>query len=147
MSPTGERTDPHAAFRFAVQIDGIDEAYFSECDLPSLEVDVHEQKEGGYNTGVHLLPGPVKAGRITLRRGLVTSSALLKWYQDVANGKLSDVEKAVTVVMYDSMQSKVMTLNFTRAYPTRWSGPSFRTGENAVAIETMELAFAEVSLV
>lgn len=146
MSPTGERTDPHAAFRFVVQIGGIDEAYFSECDLPSLEVDVHEQKEGGYNTGVHLLPGPVKAGRITLRRGLVTSSALLKWYHDVASGKLSDVEKAVTVVMYDSMQRKVMSLNFTRAYPTRWSGPSFRTGENAVAIETMELAFAEVSL-
>ena len=61
MTATGEREDAHPAFRFVVDA-GDAEISFTECTLPSLEVDVLEQKEGGYNQGVHLLPGPVKPG-------------------------------------------------------------------------------------
>ncbi len=136
----------HAAFSFAVQIgndkDGI-HAIFSECTLPSLEVDVLEQKEGGYNGGVHLLPGPVKSGRITLKRGVTQSSELLKWYQAVASGDTKSAWRNVTVVMYDSQSRPVLRLNFVRAYPVKWSGPSFRTADNSIAIETLELVFAE----
>jgi phage tail-like protein len=146
MAPTGNRPDPHAAYRFAVQIEGINEAVFCECTLPALEVELHEQKEGGYNHGVHQLPGRVKAGRITLKQGLAQSNELLKWYQQVLGGAPDEAQKQVSVVMYDSMLAEVMRLNFTRAYPVKWSGPSFKTSESAVAIETLELAFAEVSL-
>lgn len=146
MAPTGGRIEAHAAFRFAVELGGGEEAIFTECTLPSLEVDVHEQKEGGYNKGVHLLPGPVKAGRITLKRGLTKSSALLKWYGDVASGKAQNAERNVSVVMYDSQLNEVMRLDFVRAYPVKWSGPTFRTSESTIAIETLELAFAEVEV-
>lgn len=146
MPQSGQRIEPHATFRFSVQIDGIDEAVFSECSLPDLEVDVEEQKEGGYNTGTHQLPGPVKASRITLKRGVTESNQLLNWYRDVASGNLSEAERQVSVVMYDSTLSEIMRWNFVRAYPAKWSGPAFNTGENAVAIETLELVFAEVSL-
>jgi phage tail-like protein len=128
-----------------VQIGGIDEAIFSECMLPPLEVDVLEQQEGGYNTGVHLLPGPVKSGRITLKRGVAQSNELLKWYRDVATGNLQQASRQVSVVMYDSKLSEIMRWNFERAYPVKWTGPTLNAGENAIAIEALELAYAEVS--
>jgi len=146
MASTGERIEAHAAFRFAVQFGGSEQAVFTECTLPSLEVDVHEQKGGGYNKGVHLLPGPVKAGRITLKRGVTQSSELLKWYSDVASGNAQKAERNVSVIMYDSEQNEVMRLDFSRAYPVKWAGPTFRTADSAVAIETLELAFAEVEV-
>ena len=146
MTSTGERVEAHAAFRFAVEFGGKEQAVFTECTLPSLEVDVLEQKEGGYNTGVHLLPGPVKAGRITLKRGVTKGSELLQWYRDVANGNVSKAMRNVSVVMYDAEANEVMRLDFARAYPAKWTGPTFRTADSAVAVETLELAFAEVEV-
>jgi phage tail-like protein len=146
MASTGKRIDTHSAFRFAVQIGGIDEAIFSECSLPTLEVQVHEQKEGGYNSGTHLLPGPVKPGRIVLKRGLAQSNELLDWYREVANGNVADAEKQVSVVMYNSMLEELMRWNFERAYPVKWTGPAFKTSDSVLAIETLELAFAMVAI-
>jgi phage tail-like protein len=121
----------HAAFNFVVQLDGIQNAVFSECTLPTLEVDFHEQKEGGYNTGVHVLPGPVKAGRLTLKRGLVKSNELLKWYCDVASGTAKRARSHVSVIMYDGRQVEIMR---------------FKTADSAVAIETLELAFTDIQV-
>lgn len=146
MAATGNWGEAHGAYRFVVQLDGSAEAAFTECTLPSLEVDVLEQKEGGYNTGVHLLPGPVKAGRVTLKTGLTRSSKLLEWYRDVANNASKGTHRNVSVIMYDSEQQPVLRLNFTHAYPVKWSGPTFRTADSAIAIETLELAFAEVEM-
>jgi phage tail-like protein len=146
MASTGKRIETHSAFRFSVQIGGIDEAIFSECSLPTLEVQVHEQKEGGYNTGTHLLPGPVKPGRIVLKRGLAQSNELLDWYREVANGNVVDAEKQVSIVMYNSMLEELMRWNFERAYPVKWTGPAFKTSDSMLAIETLELAFAMVAI-
>jgi phage tail-like protein len=144
MAQTGQRVEAHAGFRFVVNIGGIDGAVFSECTLPSLEVEIHEQKEGGYNTGVHMLPGRVKSGRITLKHGVARSNELLTWYGQVANGQAKQAERQVSVIMYDSTaKTEVMRLNFERAYPARWTGPAFNAAESAVAVETLELAFAE----
>ncbi len=142
MSGTGATIEAHGAFRFAVKT-GDAEANFTECTLPSLEVDVLEQKEGGYNHGVHLIAGPVKPGRLTLKRGVAKSNELLKWYFDVARGDRKKAERNVSVIMFDSMGKEVMHLEFVKAYPVKWTGPSFKASDSTVAIETLELAFAE----
>lgn len=141
---TGQRIEAHGAFHFIVQL-GDGEAFFTECTLPTLEVDVLEQKEGGHNTGVHLLPGPVKAGRITLKRGVTRSSELLKWYRDVASGKVKEAVRNISVVLCDSQAKEILRLDFTGAFPVKWSGPAFKAGDSTLAIETLELAFAEVA--
>jgi len=142
---TGERIEVHSAFRFVVDLGG-EQACFSECTLPNLEIDVTEQREGGYNTGVHLLPGPVKAGRITLRRGVCRSSQILEWYRQVATGKVKEATRNVSVTVLDMQLQPVLRLDFLRAYPVKWSGPTLKTSDSAVAIETLELAFAEVQV-
>ncbi len=144
MANTGQRTEAHASFHFTVKINDIDGAVFNECTLPPLEVETLEQKEGGYNSGVHLLPGRVKAGRITLKSGVAKSNALLKWYKDVVNGQLKPAKLDINMV--DAKGEKVMSLSFSDAYPVKWSGPALKTSESTVAIETLELAFADFSL-
>ena len=141
-----DRPEGHPAFRFAVQIDGVGEAAFTECTLPALEVDVHEEKEGGFNTGAHLLPGRVKRGSVTLKRGLTTSSELLRWYSDVMQGQLSSTRKQVSIVLYNSTGQQVMRWDFTGAYPNKWSGPALNASTNNIAIETLELSFESVTV-
>ena len=143
---SGQRTELHAAFRFAVQIDGITEAVFTECTLPSLEVEVHQQMEGGLNNAVHQLPGRVRAGKITLKRGIATSSDLLGWYVDVAQGKISDSQRKVSVVMYDSLSEEVLRWNFEDVFPSKWTGPSFTSGSDQIAIETLELSYQSLDV-
>jgi phage tail-like protein len=133
----------YAAFSFSVELGNGARALFSECTLPSLEVDVLERKEGGFNEGAHLLAGPVKAGRVTLKRGVTQSSELLQWYRAVATGNPRTAERNITIVMYDAQGQPVLRLNFERAYPVKWSGPSFRSSDSSIAIEALELAFTE----
>lgn len=140
------RVEAHPAFRFAVQIDGVTEAVFTECTLPTLEVEVHEQKEGGLNNAVHQLPGRIKAGKITLKRGITHSSVLLAWYMDIARGKIEDSKRQVSVVMYDSTAEELLRWNFEQVYPTKWTGPSFGSGKSEIAIEALELAFQAVDV-
>jgi len=142
----GQRAETHAAFRFAVQIDGITEAVFTECTLPALEVEVHEQPEGGLNNAVHQIPGRIRGGKITLKRGLTSSSDLLSWYMDVAQGQIEASQREVSIVMYDSTASEIMRWNFAKAFPSKWSGPSLSSGSNQVAIETLELSYRSVDV-
>jgi len=144
---TGLPAEAHPAFRFLVQVDGVGDVYFTECTLPPLEVDLDEQKEGGFNTGTHWLPGPVKAGRITLKGGITHRQEFLHWYRDVFAGHPGRAIRNITVTMLDSLQTPVFALNFTRAFPYKWSGPTLRSDDNSIAIETLELAFAEVVIV
>ena len=148
MSPgaTGARPEAHPAFRFVVQIDDVDEAVFTECTLPSLEVEVEEEKEGGFNIGTHLLPGRVRRGTVTLKRGLTTSSALLSWYKDVMMGLVIEARREVSVVLYDSEGSAVMRWDFHGVYPHKWSGPTLTTGSTELAIESLELSFESVEV-
>ena len=140
------RLDPYASFRFVVEIEGVSQATFTQCTLPTLEVEVEEQKEGGFNTGTHLLPGRVRKGTITLKRGLVTSSELLQWYADVMQGNLDKARRSVSVVLYDAIGDEVMRWDFTGVFPHKWSGPTLNAASNEVAIETLELSFESVSV-
>lgn len=143
---SSQRTEVHAAFRFAIQIDGITEAVFTECTLPSLEIDVTQQMEGGLNNAVHQIPGRVKVGKITLKRGITTASDLLTWYVDLAQGKIEDSERKVSVVMYDSLSEEVLRWNFQKAFPSKWSGPTFASATSQVAIETLELSYLSMDV-
>lgn len=139
-----ERPDAHPAFRFAVQIDGLAEAHFTECTLPALEVEVEEQKEGGFNAGTHLLPGRVRKGTLTLKRGLVTASDLLQWYADVMQGQLAKARRQVSITLLDSEGEPVLRWDFAGAFPSKWSGPELSAGSTTIAVESLELSYESV---
>jgi phage tail-like protein len=140
MPSVGQLLEVNLAYRFTVVIDSISYAAFTECTLPSLQVETFEIKEGGQNTFVHKLPVRVNAGTVSFKHGITRTGELLRWYMQVLNGDMASATRDVSVVVYDEMRAPLFVFSFRRAYPIKWSGPSLRAGDSAVAIEELELA-------
>jgi phage tail-like protein len=131
--------EPHAAFRFAVEIGSKIEAVFTECKLPDIEIETQEIKEGGLNTHTHFLPGRRKGHKFTLKNGVGHGENLWKWtLEGLYNGKVS--RQNVTIILYNVKHDEIMRWNLIKAFPIKWTGPQLNTGENAVALQTLELA-------
>lgn len=138
----------HPGFRFVVDIDGKPAGAFTECTLPTLEWEIEVVKEGGLNGYVHQLPGRRKSAKLTLKNGVGTS-VLLKWYLTMleAGGVMDQFERrSVTVSMLDSHLAPVMRWHMEEAYPMKWSGPSLKTDDNSIAIQTLELVCNAISI-
>ncbi len=135
--------DAHSAHRFVVEIAGEKLAAFTECTLPNLEIELQEIQEGGQNEYVHALPVRRKSGRVTLSRVLTGDATLLKWYKQILAGDLSDAAKTIAIVMFDSTGKEVARWNFQRAIPVKWTGPTLKSDQGAIAIEKLELVVHE----
>jgi len=134
-----------AAFRFVVAIDGNPLGAFTECTLPTIEWEVEEVKEGGLNTYVHQLPGRRKSTRITLKNGVGIASDLLVWYIKTMDEEFS--RRRVTVTLLNSLFIPIMVWHIEDAYPLKWTGPQLKTSDNSIAIQTLELACGEITVV
>jgi phage tail-like protein len=132
------QSEVQAACRFYVEIGGQPQAVFTEVTGLQLEMQVTEYQEGGNNGFIHRLPGPVKVGNITLKRGLTSSNELFKWCMEVVSRQVS--RQHVSVLMFDSTGQTVVRWNFRNAYPVKWVGPQFSAVGTTAAIETLELA-------
>jgi phage tail-like protein len=141
---TGQRVDPFATFKFHVEIGDIKEAAFSECSGLEISTEVFEYQEGGLNEFAHKLPGRTKHSNVTLKRGFAVSNELYKWYQEMEQNLLTGrpiTRKQVSITLYSTADHKLVTSwTLNDAFPVKWVGPTFKAGEAAVAIETLELA-------
>src|SRR3989304_7790520 len=141
MTRTGTPPEAYATYMFKVSIGGQEVAIFTECTGPSLEMEVYEYQEGGLNSFVHRLPGRWKVGNITLKHGITKSDYLWKWCQKAVFGALEPKNVSVTLChVKDGQAETMMAWNFRNAYPVKWSSPTFKADENAIAIGTLELA-------
>ena len=130
----------HAACRFYVQIgDGSKQikALFTEVSGLQVEMQTMEYQEGGTNTFVHRLPGPLKVSNVTLKHGLTKSNQFVNWCLSLPP-KMD--RRNVTIVMYDSAGSWVARWHYRNAYPVKWVGPTFTADGTAIAIESLEIA-------
>jgi phage tail-like protein len=128
------RNDPFPTYAFCVLVDGFEAAQFSECSGLEMTVKFDEVREGGENGFVHKLPGRIEYGNLVLKHGMPRGGELQKWC-------MRRDRRKVTVQLVDQKNlTPVMQWVFDDAYPVKWSGPSFKASENAIAIETLELA-------
>jgi phage tail-like protein len=80
---------------------------------------------------------------VVLRRALTGSRELFDWRQRIAAGE-RDV-RSVTIRQLSGPGGRVVNAwRLARAWPCRWSGPSFDALQTAVALEEIELAFDEI---
>ena len=138
--------EPIATFRFGVAVGNNRDfvGMFTECKLPDVEWEIQELKEGGRNDYIHQLPGQRKASRVTLKHGLTKQFILLDWYSQMMSENFQDYMKTVTISLVDSQGHTVMTWNLQNAYPVKVTWPELKTGDNTVAIQTLELACGRV---
>jgi phage tail-like protein len=147
MTSTVHR-DPYTQHHFGVEIAGVVGAMFDEVSGLSAKMDVFEVKEGGLNGYTHRLPGRVSHGNITLKWGSVYSTALYDWYTDVVskNDKRTEM-KNISILQFDQKRDEVRRWNLTGAFPVDWKGPAFNAGTSALAVESIEIAFSNLTLV
>ena len=150
QTKTAQRIDPFATFKFHVEIGDIKEAAFSDCSGLEMATDVFEYQEGGLNEYSHKFPGRIKLSNVTLKRGFAISNELYMWYlemeQDLLTGN-SITPRQVTITLYSTAtQEDSMRWTLNDAFPVKWGGPAFKTGEAAVAIESLEFAHHGITL-
>lgn len=133
-----------AAFRFVVVVDGRPVGAFTECTPPTIEWEVEQLKEGGVNTFVRQLPGPRKPSNISLKNGIGIVSELLLWYRSAMNEKFS--RRTVTITLLDSLMIPIMVWHIEDAFPLRWSVPQLQTDSNTAAVQSLELACGEITI-
>ena len=136
------RATANAAFRFVVSIEGEGQAAFTECTLPTVELDVESVKEGGLNTFVHQLPAQRKPAKLSLLNG-VGKSSLFDWFLESMEG--TPTRKNITVSLLNAEKEAVMIWHINNAFPTRWAGPKLESSSKTIAIQTLELACGEVT--
>ena len=144
FTKTAQIIDPFATFKFHVEIGNIIEAAFTECNGLEMSTEVFEYREGGENQFVHKFPTRTRVSNITLKRGFSTSNELYKWYKNMEEclrrGK-KFAYRQVTITLYSSVkQGSKARWTLNKAFPVKWVGPTFKSDEAAVAIETLELA-------
>src|SRR5690242_12382780 len=95
--------DTSVGHSFGLEVDGIVIKQISEVSGLKMEQDVIELKQ---NTGdgkyiIKKLPGPWKAGEVTLTRGLTGDNSFEKWVQSAQFGKMGDARKGGAIIVYD----------------------------------------------
>ena len=136
-------TQANPAFRFVVSIEGINQAVFTQCTLPTIEWEIEAVKEGGINTYVHQLPGRRKAATITLKNG-IGKTDLLEWY--FQGMKETFERKPLTVTLYNIQREPVVTVDVQEALPTKWTGPELKSDANTIAIQTLAFSCGEITV-
>jgi phage tail-like protein len=117
---------------------------FTECTGLDASMAIEDYMEGGENTYVHKFPGRISWGNITLKRGITLSEELWNWHYSFVQGK--GKRRDGLIVLQNELQMPLKTWVFKSGLPVKWTGPSFNASQNAVAIETMEIAHEGVKL-
>jgi phage tail-like protein len=137
-APAAPPLQPLMTFNFAVEVEGLLVGGFTRVEGLSGEVVVEDYREGGVNGYVHKLAGRTSFANLELRYGLTGVGMLWDWFAATTEGSIQ--RRNGTVMLLDQQRVPVMWWNFRNALPVRWSGPTFDASDDAIGIESLELA-------
>ena len=135
------RTDPLVGFHFTIEVSGKMTGFFTEVSGIGSENEVVEQKvvtEDGHQI-VKKIPGRMKWGDITLKRGITDAMDAYTWRKMVEDGDVAGARCNGTITMFDQMLQPVAQWDFTNAWPSKINGPAPKSDGNEVGIEEMTL--------
>lgn len=135
------RREAYGVYHFAVEIDGIQEAYFRSCSGLTSEAEVVPVQEGGLNTTEHKLIGRTKFSNLVLKQGFAGGSLWAKRQSVVNDDPGFKLERFNgTVIQFGPGQKRAHSWQFTNAWICKWEGPEFDASKNEISIETIEIA-------
>ncbi|WP_406661836.1 phage tail protein [Methanolobus sp. ZRKC3] len=134
-----DRNDPYRQFRFRIEIDGIGQAGFSECNFADTTTEPIEYREGNEPTVFRKLSGLTKYGNITLKWGITDSLDLYNWRQQVIDTGAEDARKNMSIILIDEAGSDKARWNIEQAWPSKYDPTDLSAKGNDVAIETLEI--------
>lgn len=138
--------NPPLAHRFGVfffaggLVPNILDFRFQKVSGISTEVTMHTVKEGGQNLFTHRLPDRVNYNNLVLERGYALGSPLvLEFNQAFAEFKFKPSN--VMVTLFGENGIPLGAWLYMKAYPVRWTVSDLNAQDNAIVIDTMELAY------
>ena len=134
-------SDALASYLFAIEIDSIEIAQFTEISGLVSEIDVIELKENTRDGKlvIHKSPGAMKPPTITLKRAKNSSKALWDWHEAMLQGKVSESRKNGSVILKSYDGTEVARYNFTNAWVSKVSTGTLKAGANEVLMEEASL--------
>jgi phage tail-like protein len=134
-------TDPLVSFHFSLEVQGAVTGFFTEISGLGSETEIVEHKvvtPTGQEV-IQKIPGRLKWGEITLKRGVTAEMDMWKWRKLVEDGKISDARKNGSIVMYDEALKEIARWNFTNGWPSKVNGPQLQADSNAYGVEELTI--------
>lgn len=157
VQANGRNSEILTAHRFylALALDGQKDAdaYFLECQGFRRTQDVIEICEVTSQSGVNQqsqglpvrtkIPGNVKSGNITLRRGMTNSTDIWNWFEKIERGEWSKQRKLVSLSIYNQASQEVARFELAGAWATTYKIADVNARSTEIEIEEVEVAFEE----
>lgn len=134
------RIDPLRNFRFRLEIDGIQQAGFSEVAIGETTTDAVDYREGADPAHVRKLSGLTKYGNITLKWGVTESVELFNWHKAIVAGQIAKNRKQVAISVLDEAGAPKARFVVSEAWPIKYDPSDLNGKGNEVFIELLELA-------
>jgi phage tail-like protein len=135
--------EPALSLTYKCTIDGIIPlGTWSKIEGLGFAYDVQDYREGGVNSYVHKIVGPVKYDNVRLSRPVDSDSTLI--YIWLTANLIKIVPQTMSITALDSAGKEVTTWNLAGVVPVKWQGPSLDIFGNQVAMETLEIAYTEM---
>lgn len=134
-----------ASQRFILEVDGVSIGTFTEVSGLNVEISTERIEEGGQNHFVHQRPGRITWPNIVLKRGVVDDDNLFRWFAKTSGdgyagegSKLAMLSGAITLIT--DAGDRLRSWSIDRAFPVKWSGPSFAVSSTDIPSEELEIA-------
>jgi phage tail-like protein len=62
-----------------------------------------------------------------------------QWRESIVQGKMSDARKNISITMLDRSYKPVGIWHFTNAWPSKVSGPTFKSDDNNFGVEEVTI--------
>ena len=133
--------DPLLGFNFLLELEGTIAGYFTECSGVGSEHEIVEHKvvDSQGHEVVRKIPGRLKWTDVTLKRGVTSDLQIWEWRDQVVKGQVKDARKNATITMLDREYNAVARWHFTNAWPSKVTGPSFKSDDNNIGVEEVAL--------
>jgi phage tail-like protein len=130
--------DPFRSFRFRVEIDGINQAGFTDVSGIDTSIEAIDYRVGNDPTHSRKLSGLTKFSNITLKWGATNSIDMYTWIMNAMEGQVE--RKNIAIHAMDEEGGDIATWTVEAAWPIKYTGPTFEAKGNNVAMEQLELA-------
>lgn len=129
-------------------VDGI----FLECQgfkrtQEAIEIcEVTSNKWGTAKKGLAVrtkIPGNVKSGNITLRRGLTLSMAFWDWFQAIQDGNWATQRRNASLTIYDQAAQTQARFELAGAWAASYKIADVNARSTGIEMEEVEVAFEE----
>lgn len=140
-------TWPLPKFRFEVDF-GTTLKGIAFQEVSGMEVEnqvVEYRKSNNLLFSTQKMPGIVKYGNITMKRGIFTNDNTLQNLHEEIKMNLIK-RRTILIKLLDEAGNFTMQWQLNNAWPTKITGTDLKSDGNEVAVETMEIAYEQITI-